>query len=76
MARNAYKQYDDDRKQKEAFHLEERKWLAAKRKASNDLTKAVAEKKRVLDDMEKKRMETISKYDGEISALQVEVFRK
>ena len=52
------------------------KKLAAERKASNDLMKAVAEKKRVLDDMKKKMMETISKYDGEISALQEEVFRK
>ena len=76
MVRNAHKQYDNDRKRKEAFHSEGQKRLAAKRKASNDLTKAVAEKKRVLDDMKKKMMETISKYDCEISALQEEVFRK
>ena len=76
MVRNAHKQYDNDRKRKEASHSEGQKRLAAKRKASNDLTKAVAEKKRVLDDMKKKMMETISKYDGEISALQEEVFRK
>ena len=76
MVRNAHKQYDDNRKRKEAFHSEGQNRLAAKRKASNDLTKAVAEKKRVLDDMKKKMMETIPKYDCEISALQEEVFRK
>jgi len=76
MVRNAHKLYDYDRKRKGAFHSEGQKRLAAKRKGSNDLTKAVAEKKKVLDDMKKKMMETISKYDGEISALQEEVFRK
>ena len=72
----AHKQYDVDRKRKEAFHSEGQKRLAAKRKTSNDLMKAVAEKKRVLDDMKKKMMETISKYDDEISALQEKVSRK
>ena len=52
-----------------AFQSEGQKQIAAKRRASNDLTKAVAEKKRVLEDMKKK-------YDGEISALQEELFRK
>ena len=76
VVRNAHKQYDDDRKRKEAFQSEGQKWLAAKRKAANYLTKAVAAKKWVIVEVKKKMMETISKYDGEISALQEEVSRK
>ena len=62
-------------KRKEAFQSEGQKRPAAKRKATKDPTKAVAKKKRVTEDMKKKMMETISKYDGEISALQEEVSR-
>ena len=41
MVRNAHKQYDDDRERQNAFQSEGQKQLPAKRKASNDLTKAV-----------------------------------
>ena len=54
---------------KKASQSEGQKRLAAKRKASNDLTKAVAEDKRVIEDIKKIMMETNSKYNGEISAL-------
>ena len=69
MVRNAHKQYDDDRKRTEASQSEGQKRLAAKRKVSNDLTKAATENKRIIEDTKKKMMETIAKYDGEIIAL-------
>ena len=67
MVRHAHKQYDDNRKRKEGFQSEGQKRLAAKRKACNDLTKAVVEYKRIIEYTKKKII--ISKYDGAISAL-------
>ena len=73
MARNAHKLYEDDSKREQAFQSEEQKRLSAKTKVGNDLTKAVAEKKRMIEETKKKMKEIISKCDGEITALQEQI---
>ena len=70
MARHLYTPFDNDRKRKEAFKLEKQKRIAAKRNASNDLRKPVADKKMAIEDTKEKKKDTISKCDGEMSALQ------
>ena len=68
--RNSHRQYIADQKKMEEQKSEGQKRLAAKRKATCDLNKAVAEKKKVVDDMKKKLRDTINQFDAEISTLQ------
>lgn len=76
MVRNSYRMYKAEGKKKEDLRSEGQKRISAKRKATNNLNKAVAGKKKVIDEMKKKMSETISQYDAEISTLQEEVARK